>query len=89
MGLVPMGKRILIEPEEAQTTTDSGIIIPDTATEAPRRGKVISISADLQHAVQLQPGDVVMYGMYAGAKLRDNFTDYIVLEIGDVLAKVV
>ena len=62
----PLADRVLIEPAEAETTTVSGIIIPDTAQEKPQKGIVVAVgNGTKDHEMSVKIGDQVLYGKYS------------------------
>lgn len=85
--LKPLADRVLIEPAPAETTTASGIIIPDTAQEKPQKGKVVAVgNGTKDNPVTLKVGDVVLYGKYAGTEIKENGKSYLIMRESDVLA---
>ncbi len=87
LSLKPLADRVLIEPAAAETTTSSGIIIPDTAKEKPQRGTVVAVGAGTpDNPVTLKVGDQVLYGKYAGTELNHEGTDYLIMKESDVFA---
>lgn len=88
MNIKPLGLRVLALPEEAETKTASGIIIPDSAQEKQQRAKVVAISKELENEEnnELKVGDTVLYGKYSGTELNINNTDYLMLKKEDILA---
>lgn len=83
----PLADRVLIEPAPAETTTASGIIIPDTAKEKPQRGIVVAVGPGTsENPVTLKVNDVVLYGKYAGTELKLEGKDYLIMRESDVLA---
>jgi chaperonin GroES len=84
-GKVLAGK-ILVQPQEAEKKTASGIIIPDSAKEKPQVGKVVLTGADKKDdPMQLKVGDTVFYGKYSGTELHIDGTDYLLMSQTDVL----
>ena len=84
-GKILAGK-ILVQPQEAETKTSSGIIIPDSAKEKPQVGKVVLVGTDKKdEPMELKVGDVVFYGKYSGTELNINGTDYLLMSQNDVL----
>ncbi|PCE65853.1 co-chaperone GroES [Sediminicola luteus] len=82
----PWADRVLIEPMAAETTTASGIIIPDTAKEKPQKGKVVAVGPGTNEiSMTAQVGDTVLYGKYAGTELKIDGKDYLIMKEGDVL----
>jgi len=78
---------VLVEPAGEEETTASGIIIPDTAKEKPRRGTVAAVGNDEELNELIKEGDVILYGKYAGDELSYDGTDYLIVSRSDILAK--
>lgn len=87
MKIQPLDERVLVEPATEEEKTASGIIIPDTAKEKPRRGKVVAVGNDEELQKVLKVGDSVLYGKYAGDELQYDGKDYLILSRSDILAK--
>lgn len=78
VNIKPLADRVLIEPAAAETTTASGIIIPDTAKEKPQRGTVVAVGPGTKdEPVTVKVGDTVLYGKYAGTELKLEGKDYL------------
>jgi chaperonin GroES len=92
MSLKPIRDRIIIQPLEPETVTTSGIVIPDSATEKPMKGTVLSVGTGRITndgniiALEVKEGDVVLYGKYAGQSVKIENVDYLVMKEDDVLA---
>ena len=83
----PLSDRVLVQPAEAETTTKSGIIIPDTAKEKPMKGKVIAAGPGKKdEPTSVKVGDEVLYGKYAGTEISVEGTDYLIMRESDILA---
>ena len=83
----PLADRVLIEPAKAETTTESGIIIPDTAQEKPQKGIVVAVgNGTKDHEMSVKIGDQVLYGKYSGTELKFEGTDYLMMRESDLLA---
>lgn len=83
----PLSDRVLVEPQEAETKTASGIYIPDSAKEKPQKGKVIAVgSGKKDHKMTVKIGDTVLYGKYAGTELKLEGNDYLIMREDDILA---
>ena len=83
----PLVDRVLIEPAEAETTTVSGIIIPDTAQEKPQKGIVVAVgNGTKDHEMSVKIGDQVLYGKYSGTELKFEGNDYLMMRESDLLA---
>ena len=95
MSLQPLEDRIVVRPGDAEETTVSGLVIPDTAKEKPQQGEVIAAGPGRrsEHTGELIPvdvsvGDVVLYSKYGGTEVTVNGDDLLVLNARDVLAVV-
>jgi chaperonin GroES len=87
MNIQPLDDRVLVIPAGEEETTASGIIIPDTAKEKPRRGTIAAVGNDEELQELVKEGDVILYGKYAGDELSYDGTDYLILNRSDILAK--
>lgn len=87
VNIKPLSDRVLVEPAPAETTTASGIIIPDTAKEKPQRGIVVAVgNGKKDHVMTVKVGDTVLYGKYAGTELKFEGKDYLIMREDDILA---
>jgi chaperonin GroES len=83
----PLADRVLVEPQQAETKTASGIIIPDTAKEKPQKGVVMAIGTGTKdEKMEVKVGDVVLYGKYAGTEINVDGKDYLMMRQTDILA---
>ena len=83
--LKPLADRVLIEPAPAETTTASGIIIPDTAQEKPQKGTVVAVGAGTkENPITVKVGDVVLYGKYSGTELKLEGKSYLIMRENDL-----
>ena len=91
----PLEDRVLVEPLEAETTTASGLVIPDTAKEKPQEGKVVAAGPGrvddkgVRVPMDVQVDDVVIFSKYGGTEVRYNGKDHLLLNARDILAVVV
>ena len=84
--LKPLADRVLIEPAPAETTTASGIIIPDTVQEKPQKGTVVAVGAGTkENPITVKVGDVVLYGKYSGTELKLEGKSYLIMRENDLL----
>ena len=87
INITPLADRVIIQQAEAETTTASGIIIPDTAQEKPQKGTVIAVGKGTKdNPMTVKAGDNILYGKYAGTELKYNGSDYIIMKESDILA---
>lgn len=90
----PLEDRVLVQPVEAETTTASGLVIPDSAKEKPQEGKVIAAGPGrvddkgTRVPMDVKEGDVVIFSKYGGTEVRYNGEDYLLLNARDILAVV-
>ena len=83
----PLSDRVLVEPQEAETKTASGLYIPDSAKEKPQKGKIVAVGPGTkENPVTLKTGDIVLYGKYAGTELQHNGIDYLIMKESDIIA---
>ncbi len=85
MNFTPLGKRVLVQRVEEQTTTSTGIIIPDNAKEKPQNGKVVAISDKVKDKGLIKEGDTVLFGKYSGTEITLDDKEYLVMNIDDIL----
>jgi len=84
-GKILAGK-ILVQPQEAETKTASGIIIPDSAKEKPQVGTVVLVGdGKKDEPMEVKVGDTVYYGKYSGSTLHIDGVDYLLMSQNDVL----
>ena len=87
VNIKPLADRVLIEPAAAETTTASGIIIPDNAQEKPQRGTVVAVGpGKKEEPTTVKVGDTVLYGKYSGTDLNLDGVDYMIMRESDILA---
>lgn len=94
MKIVPLNDKIVVERLEASDKTVGGIILPDTAKEKPKEGKILSLGEGKpldngkRAAFQVKVGDRVLFTSYAGSEVTVDGKEYIVMTEDDVLAVV-
>ncbi|HHT9134440.1 MAG TPA: co-chaperone GroES [Candidatus Avalokitesvara rifleensis] len=94
MKVKPIGERILIKRLEPEAKTAGGIVLPDTAKEKPREGKVIELGdgkllkSGGRVKSQLKKGDRVIFTSYAGAEVTIDGEEYLLMSEEDILAVV-
>ncbi len=83
----PLADRVVIEPQEAQTKTASGLFIPDTAKEKPQQGTIVAAGPGKKdEPMEVKVGDVVLYGKYAGTEVTFDDKKYLIVKQSDILA---
>ena len=91
----PLEDRILVQPLDAEQTTASGLVIPDTAKEKPQEGKVLAVGpgrfdedGEKRIPLDIAEGDVVIYSKYGGTEVKYDGQEYLILSSRDILAVV-
>ena len=91
----PLEDKILVQAIEAETTTASGLVIPDSAKEKPLEGTVVAVGPgrwdeDGKNRIPLdvKEGDVVLYSQYGGTEIKYEGEEYLILSSRDLLAVV-
>ena len=95
VNIKPLEDRILVQTLEAEQTTASGLVIPDTAKEKPQEGTVIATgpgrfdeAGEKRIPLDVKVGDVVIYSKYGGTEVKYNGQEYLLLSARDILAVV-
>ena len=87
LNITPLADRVLVEPAAAETTTASGLIIPDNAKEKPQKGIVVAIGTGKKdEPLTVKVGDTVLYGKYGGTDLKLEGKDYLMMRESDIVA---
>ncbi|MGI8868895.1 MAG: co-chaperone GroES [Mycobacteriales bacterium] len=92
VSIKPLEDRIVVQANEAETTTASGLVIPDTAKEKPQEGTVIAVGPGRiddngnRVPVDVKEGETVLYSKYGGTEVKYGADEYLVLSARDVLA---
>jgi len=92
MKIKPLFDNVLIEPLEQETTTPSGIVIPDTAKEKPQEGKIVAVgsggtdSEGNKIEMIVKKDDVVMYKKWGGTEIKVEGKDMLLVKQEDILA---
>ena len=95
ISIKPLEDRIVVRTLEAEQTTASGLVIPDTAKEKPQEGEVLAVGpgrfnedSDERVPLDINVGDTVIYSKYGGTEVKYDGEDYLILSARDVLAVV-
>ena len=95
VNIKPLEDRIVVRPLDAEQTTASGLVIPDTAKEKPQEGEVLAVGpgryddeGEKRIPLDVKTGDTVLYSKYGGTEVKYNNEDYLILSARDVLAVV-
>ncbi len=94
MKIEPLGDKIVVKRLEAEEITAGGIVLPETAKEKPKEGKIISVGpgkvldSGERSKMQLKKGDRVIFASYAGTEVDVDGEEYLIMSEEDVLAVV-
>jgi chaperonin GroES len=95
MNLQPLDDRIVVRTSDAEETTASGLVIPDTAKEKPQQGEVLAVGPGKRSEqtgeiipLDVKAGDTVVYSKYGGTEITVKGEDLLILSARDVLAVV-
>ena len=93
VNIKPLEDRIVVKPLDAEQTTASGLVIPDTAKEKPQEGEVVAVGpgrfnddGDERVPMDISVGDKVIYSKYGGTEVKYGGDEFLILSARDVLA---
>jgi chaperonin GroES len=92
VAIKPLEDRIVVQPLDAEQTTASGLVIPDTAKEKPQEGEVVAVGNGkvlengTKVAMDVKAGDRVLFGKYSGTDIKIDGQEYLILREDEVLA---
>ena len=92
MKIRPLADKVIIKRLEAQEITKGGIVLPDSAKEKPRRGKVISVGDGKllkdgsRSNIQVSVGDVVLFTSYGGSEINVDGDEFLIMDESDIMA---
>lgn len=88
----PLGEKVLVKRLEAEEKTAGGIVLPDTAKEKPKRGRVIEVGdgklldTGERTALQVRKNDEVLFTSYAGTEVKIGGEEFLIMDESDILA---
>jgi chaperonin GroES len=94
MNIVPLNEKLVVKRLEAEEKTAGGIVLPDTAKEKPKQGKVLSLGegklleSGKRAPFQVREGDRVLFTSYAGNEVTIDGDEYLIMTEEDILAVV-
>ena len=90
--LKPLGDRVIVKPKAKEEMTKSGLVLPDTASEKPQEGSVLSVGPGRvldngkRVEMEVKAGDTVLFARYGGTEIKLEGEDYLVIREADLLA---
>jgi chaperonin GroES len=93
VNIKPLEDRVVVKPLDAEQTTASGLVIPDTAKEKPQEGEVVAVGpgrfnedGDERIPMDISVGDKIIYSKYGGTEVKYGGDEFLILSARDVLA---
>ncbi|GJQ23012.1 MAG: co-chaperone GroES [Planctomycetia bacterium] len=92
MNVLPLGEKLLIKRIEAEGKTAGGIVLPDSAKEKPREGKIIAVGNGKllkngeRAKFQVKKGERVLFSSYGGTEVKIDGEEYLLMSEDDILA---
>ena len=84
MKLKPLGERALVKPVERETSTASGIVLPETAQNGPQTAEIVAVG-EFENGKKVSEGDLVLFAKYSGTEITLDDEDYLILDADDLL----
>jgi len=91
VNIKPLEDRILVKPLDAEQTTASGLVIPDTAKEKPQEGEVIAVGEGARKEtgdlipMAVKAGDKILFGKWSGTEVRIDGEELLIMKESDIL----
>ncbi|MSR44228.1 MAG: co-chaperone GroES [Phycisphaerales bacterium] len=92
MKVRPLGDKLLVKRDEAQTKTDSGIYLPETAKDKPKQGKIVALGSGILNKdtgkympFSVKKGDTVLFTTYSGTEIKIDGETFLIMTEEDVL----
>lgn len=89
--IVPLGDKVVLRRQEAESKTAGGIVLPDSAKDKPQRGEVVAIGDGhtrddgRKTPLTVKEGDRVIFSSYAGDEIKIGEEEYLLLRESDIL----
>ncbi|MCW6652426.1 co-chaperone GroES [Aerococcaceae bacterium NML191292] len=84
--LQPLGKRVAVKVAAKEEKTAGGLVLPSAAKEQQQYGEIVAVSRELQESGEVKIGDQVVFEQYAGAQVKHNGEELLVIAIDHVIA---
>ena len=92
MKIRPLADKVLVQRLEAENKTTGGIVLPDSAKEKPKKGKIVSVGEGkllddgTVKKMQVKKGDTVLFQSYAGTEVKLDDKEYLIMNESDIMA---
>lgn len=90
--IVPLGDKVVLKRQEAESTTAGGIVLPDSAKDKPQRGEIVAVGDGhtkddgTKLPLVVKEGDKVIFSPYGGEEITIGDDQYLLLREADILA---
>ncbi|MCC8189212.1 MAG: co-chaperone GroES [Planctomycetes bacterium] len=94
MAVKPLGDKILVKRLEAEEVTKGGIVLPDSAKEKPKEGRIVEVGPGkvlddgTRGSMQVKKGDRILFTSYAGTEIKIDGTEFLIMSEDDILGVV-
>ena len=91
VNIKPLEDKILVQANEAETTTASGLVIPDTAKEKPQEGEIVAVGSGTLNdkgelrALDVKAGDRILFGKWSGTEVKLNGEELLIMKESDIM----
>lgn len=92
VNITPLGDRVLLQRAEAEEKTSGGILLPESAKDKPKEGKILAVGEGKtrdngeKQKMTVKVGDRVLFTSYAGTEIKYMGEEYLIMSEGDILA---
>ncbi|MBM4103407.1 MAG: co-chaperone GroES [Planctomycetes bacterium] len=92
MNIRPLADKVIIQRTEAESKTAGGIVLPDSAKEKPKRGKVIAVGEGKildngsRAPMNVKKGQEVLFTSYAGSEVKMDGKEYLIMDESEIMA---
>jgi chaperonin GroES len=92
MKVRPLGDKVIVKRDQAQSKTDSGIFIPEAAKDKPKQGKIVALGSGILNKdtgkympFTVKKGDTVLFTTYSGTEIKIDGETFIIMTEEDIL----
>ena len=91
VSIKPLEDRIVVQSLDAETTTASGLVIPDTAKEKPQEGEVVAVGSGAKAEdgkvtpLDVKSGDRILFGKWSGTEVKVDGEELLIMKESDIL----
>ena len=87
--VLPLGENVLVKVLKTEKTTESGLVLPDTASEEkPQEGEVMAVGDSKKINEGIKKGVKIIFAKYSGTEIEIDKEEYLILKAEDILARI-